>query len=172
MLLKDTFKRLEKINYWNFGESVDSERSNNGPEPEFTPQEKLFICLARLRRGFTLKTLAALLSSPNKKNYFTRPKSSLRFLLCFKPLHFNHLERTIKRYHINLKANSSILKIRLTSEFRIVLPGKDRDPLISTVERDCLERHLFLTKSPSWKQSQNYNHETRTRADLASNIVE
>ena len=58
---------MEKIDYWNFGESFDSERSNNGPEPEFTPREKLFICLVRLRRRFTLKTLAALLSSPDKK---------------------------------------------------------------------------------------------------------
>ena len=74
MLLKNTFKRLEKINYWSFGESVDSERSNNGPEPEFTSREKLFICLARLRRGFTLKTLAALLSSPNKKIISHVPK--------------------------------------------------------------------------------------------------
>ena len=32
---------MEKINYWNFGESVDPERSNNGPDPEFTPREKL-----------------------------------------------------------------------------------------------------------------------------------
>ena len=55
---------------------------------------------------------------------------------------------------------------------RIILSGKDKDPLISSVERDCLERHLFLTESPSWKQSQNYNHERRTGADLASNIVE
>ena len=60
---------MEKIKYWIFGESIDSERSNNGPEPKFTSREKLFICHARLRRGFTLKTLAALLSSPDKKNY-------------------------------------------------------------------------------------------------------
>ena len=93
-------------------------------------------------------------------------------MLCFKPLHFNHLEKTIKRYHIILKANSSILKIKLTSELRIILSGEDRDPLISTVERDCLEWHLFLTESPSSKQSQNYNHATTTGANLASNIVE
>ena len=105
------------------------------------------------------------------KKLFHTSQKLLAFMLCFKPLHFNHLEKTIKRYHIILKANSSILKIRLTSELRIILSGKDTDPLISTVERDCLERHLFLTESPSWKQSQNYNHETRTHADLASNIV-
>ena len=58
---------MEKIDYSNFGESVDAERSNNGPESELTPREKLIICLERLRRGFTLKTLAALLSSPDRK---------------------------------------------------------------------------------------------------------
>ena len=62
-----TPSQFEKINYWNFGESVDPEGSNNGPKPEFTPREKLFICVVRLRRGFTLKTLAALLSSLKKK---------------------------------------------------------------------------------------------------------
>ena len=36
---------MEKINYWNFGESVDSERSNNGPEPEFTPRENYSFAL-------------------------------------------------------------------------------------------------------------------------------
>ena len=58
---------MENINYWNFGESIDSEWSSNGPESEFTRREKLFICLVRLKRGFTLKTLAALLPSPDRK---------------------------------------------------------------------------------------------------------
>ena len=58
---------LEKINYWNFRESADSEKSTRGPESEFSCREKLFITLVRLRRGFTLKTLALLLSSPDRK---------------------------------------------------------------------------------------------------------
>ena len=58
---------MEKINHWNFGESVNATKSINGLESQFTPREKLFICLVRLRRGFTLKTLAALLSSPDRK---------------------------------------------------------------------------------------------------------
>lgn len=58
---------MEKINYWNFGESVDAERSNKGPESEFTVREKLLIFLVQLRRGFTFKTLAALLSSADRK---------------------------------------------------------------------------------------------------------
>ena len=67
----------------------------------------------------------------------------------------------------------SSLKIRLPPPvLRIILSGRDRDPLISTVEKDCLERHLFFTESPSWKQSKNNNYETRTRAHPASNIAE
>ena len=36
---------LEKINYWNFKESADSEKSTKGPESEFSCLEKLFITL-------------------------------------------------------------------------------------------------------------------------------
>jgi hypothetical protein len=35
-----------------------------GPEKKMSNREKLFICLVRLRRGFTLRTMAILLSSP------------------------------------------------------------------------------------------------------------
>ena len=58
---------LEKINYWNFKESADSEKSTKGPELMLSCREKLFITLVWLRRGFTLKTLAVLLSSPDRK---------------------------------------------------------------------------------------------------------
>ena len=58
---------LEKINYWNFKESADSEKSTRGPESDFSCPEKLFITLVRLRQGFTLKALAVLLSSPDRK---------------------------------------------------------------------------------------------------------
>ena len=40
---------LEKIHYWNFKESADSEKSTEGPESEFSCREKLFITLVRLR---------------------------------------------------------------------------------------------------------------------------
>lgn len=46
--------------------SRKSKFKKTGPEPNFSNREKLFICLVRLRRGFTLKTLATLLSSPTK----------------------------------------------------------------------------------------------------------
>ena len=50
-----TLPGMEKINYWNFRESVDAERSKSGPESEFTPREKLFICLVHLETGIELE---------------------------------------------------------------------------------------------------------------------
>ena len=41
-------------------------RDKRGRDHKFTNREKLFICLVRLRRGFTLKTLSILLGSPTK----------------------------------------------------------------------------------------------------------
>lgn len=58
---------LDTINFWNKRESVKSEKAKTGRNAEFSTWEKLFICLVRLKRGFTIKTLAALLSSPDRK---------------------------------------------------------------------------------------------------------
>lgn len=58
---------LDTINFWNKRESVKSEKAKTGRNAEFSAWEKLFICLVRLKRGFTIKTLAALLSSPDRK---------------------------------------------------------------------------------------------------------
>lgn len=58
---------LETINFWKNKESVESEKAKTGRKAEFSTREKLFICLVRLKRGFTLKTLAVLLSSPDRK---------------------------------------------------------------------------------------------------------
>ena len=41
-------------------------RDKRGWNDKLTKREKLFICLVRLRRGFTLKTLSILLGSPTK----------------------------------------------------------------------------------------------------------
>lgn len=57
---------LNDITYWNCKESTGLVKSNSGPDSRFSTREKLFICLVRLRRGFTVKTLAVLLSSPQK----------------------------------------------------------------------------------------------------------
>ena len=58
---------VHTINYWSGKDCPASENAGTGPKSEFSPREKLFICLLRLRRGFTLKTLAALLSTPERK---------------------------------------------------------------------------------------------------------
>ena len=42
------------------------EKAISGRNSEFSTREQLFICLLRLRRGFSLKTLAALLSTPDR----------------------------------------------------------------------------------------------------------
>ena len=57
---------LDDITYWNYKESTGLERAKNGPDSRFSAREKLFICLLRLRRGFTIKTMAILLSSPQR----------------------------------------------------------------------------------------------------------
>ena len=58
---------LDRINYWICKDSPATERAKTGRKSEFSSREKLFICLLRLRRGFTLKTMAALLSTPVRK---------------------------------------------------------------------------------------------------------
>lgn len=58
---------LETIKYWNCKESSASEKAKTVRNSEFSTREKLFICLLRLKRGFTCKTLAVLLSSPDNK---------------------------------------------------------------------------------------------------------
>lgn len=58
---------LETINYWTSKDCPATENARTGPRSDFSSREKLFICLLRLRRGFTLKTLAALLSTPERK---------------------------------------------------------------------------------------------------------
>ena len=58
---------LETINYWTSKDCPAMENARTGPKTDFSSREKRFICLLRLRRGFTLKTLAALLSTPERK---------------------------------------------------------------------------------------------------------
>ena len=58
---------LDDITYWNYKESTGLERAKNGPDSRFSAREKLFICLLRLRRGFTVKTMAIHLSSPQRR---------------------------------------------------------------------------------------------------------
>ena len=60
--------RLETINYWKGKDCPATENARTGPKADFSSREKLFICLLRLKRGFTLETIAALLSTPKQEN--------------------------------------------------------------------------------------------------------
>lgn len=57
---------LNDIAYWTAKQSTGLSKVKNGPEPKISNREKLFICLVRLKRGFTVRTLAVLLSSSTK----------------------------------------------------------------------------------------------------------
>lgn len=57
---------LETINYWTGKDCPATENARTGPKSEFSTREKLYICLLRLKRGCTLETLAALLSTPER----------------------------------------------------------------------------------------------------------
>ena len=57
---------METINYWTSKDYPATKNARTGPKGDFSSREKLFICLLRLRRGFTLKTLAVLLSTPER----------------------------------------------------------------------------------------------------------
>ena len=59
--------RLETMNYWKSKDCPGTENARTGPKADFSSREKLFICLLTLKRGFTLETIAALLSTPNRK---------------------------------------------------------------------------------------------------------
>ena len=71
---------LESINYWTSKDCPATENAKTGPKTYFSSREKLFICLLRLRRGFTLKTLAALLSAVDRNidQSYVRKKTTLK----------------------------------------------------------------------------------------------
>ena len=58
---------LESIHYWTRKDCPTKDNARTGPKSDFPSREKLFICLLRLKRGFTVKTLSALLSTPDRK---------------------------------------------------------------------------------------------------------
>ena len=62
---------LEIINYWKSKDCPATENARTGPKADFSSREKRFICLLKLKRGFTLNTVAALLSTPNRKINFS-----------------------------------------------------------------------------------------------------
>ena len=65
---RDDVCRLETMNYWKSKDCPATENARTGPKADsVSSREKLFICLLTLKRGFTLETIAALLSTPNRK---------------------------------------------------------------------------------------------------------
>ena len=58
---------LDSLTFWNCKEPTKAGNGQKaGPESQFSTREQLFICILRLRRGFTIKTMAILLSSEDR----------------------------------------------------------------------------------------------------------
>lgn len=49
----DDVCRLETMNYWKSKDCPATENARTGPKADFSSRDKLFICLLRLKRGFT-----------------------------------------------------------------------------------------------------------------------
>ena len=64
----DSVCSLNDIVYWNAKESTGLSKGNTGPDSNFSNQEKFFICLLRLRRGFTIKNFGPSLKLTRKKD--------------------------------------------------------------------------------------------------------
>ena len=58
---------LNEIRYWSCNRNGQKVSRVSCKLPEWSSKEKLFICLLRLRRGFTIKTMSLLLSCPGKE---------------------------------------------------------------------------------------------------------
>ena len=58
---------LYSLTFWNCKEPTKAGNGQKvGPESQFSTREQLFICILRLRRGFTIKTMEILLSSEDR----------------------------------------------------------------------------------------------------------
>ena len=57
---------FNEIVYWDAKESSGRPKGSSGPESILTDREKLYITLLRLRRGYTIESLAVLLSTPQR----------------------------------------------------------------------------------------------------------
>jgi len=63
---------LDKLSYWSYANKVEGKKcipakvKTAKTISRWSSREKLYICLLRLRTGFTIKTLSVLLSTPNK----------------------------------------------------------------------------------------------------------
>ena len=57
---------LDKISYWYSDRQTENKIDNNGQEAKCSTEEMLYVCLLRLRRAYTIKSLAVILSTPNR----------------------------------------------------------------------------------------------------------
>ena len=58
---------LDSLTFWNCKEPTKAGNGQKtGQKSQFSTREQLFICILRLRRGFTTKTMAILLSSEDR----------------------------------------------------------------------------------------------------------
>ena len=57
---------LDKISYWYSDGQTENKIDNNGQEAKCSTEEMLYVCLLRLRRAYTIKSLAVILSTPNR----------------------------------------------------------------------------------------------------------
>ena len=63
----DSICPLDKISYWySDGQTENKRDNNNGQEAKCSTEEMLFVCLLRLRGGYTIKSLAVFLSTPDR----------------------------------------------------------------------------------------------------------
>ena len=62
----DSICPLDKSTFWNSRESNEQTDTKCRQEPKCTTEEMLFICILRLRRAYTIKTLAVLLRTADQ----------------------------------------------------------------------------------------------------------
>ena len=57
---------LDKISYWYSDGQTENKIDDNGQEAKCSTEEMLYVYLLRLRRAYTIKSLAVILSTPNR----------------------------------------------------------------------------------------------------------
>ena len=57
---------LDKMSYWYSDGQTENKIDNNGQEAKCSTEEMLYVCLFRLRRAYIIKSLAVILSTPNR----------------------------------------------------------------------------------------------------------
>ena len=121
---------LDNITYWSDAEKgnpVKASQPSVNRENVWSSKEKLFICLLRLKSGFTIQTLAFLLSTPGKQIRETSIRNIFTMFIQLMYKIFRDMEYVmfpskefLKRYHP--KVFKSMPKVRCSvdcTEFRV-----------------------------------------------------